>query len=124
MNNILPTITKTVSDTRSPEQKTENKKAQVKMQASRNASMHITSAIRTQQDGIKSAFHNPDLSPQEYFDALGTGAVQVCQGHALLTEYLAKLQALTESDYGLLYPTFKLEPQADGTVKVTDQPYA
>lgn len=82
-------------------------------------------AVAAQRQGIEALWLNPDATPQEICDELGTDAVAAFDDHARLTDFIVG-QLIAEGKNPLdtiLLPTFAFTREQDGRVTVSEDPY-
>lgn len=82
---------------------------------------NFNNLIKAQNDGIRLVWNNPELTPQEIIDKLGSDAIKIFQYHGALTELITQIAAVDGVDISsrLKYPTnaFTIDPQT-GTITV------
>lgn len=82
-------------------------------------------AVEAQTEGIKTLWLNPNATPQEICDELGTDAVDAFDDHARLTDFIAGQLVAEGKDPmdTILLPTFAFTREEDGRVTVLGTPY-
>lgn len=101
----------------------EQKQQQVNNQIINMGQRHYNQLCRMQKEGIDSMWYNPNLTPQEVADAVGTNGGVLIMAHGALTQAI-----MTAATAAGIQPDIKLPPNAftvnpDGTVTVSDDPY-
>lgn len=80
--------------------------------------------VITQAEGIKKLWKNPQATPQQLCDAMGTDAAKVFSAHAKLTTLLLELAPMLGRTFVPALPEKNFTVNPDGTVTVLDEPFA
>lgn len=79
--------------------------------------------INTQRKGIDLVWYDPDLTPQEIIDYLGSDAIKIFQFHAALTTFIQELANIDNVDVDLKQPTHSFNITPEGVITVTDSSF-
>lgn len=84
---------------------------------------------RKQRATMQAIWFNPDLTPAEAVEALGTNAAKYFIAHGYLTGAIMQIAALDNTEEvtvtpDILLPTHAFTLNEDGTVTILDTPYA
>jgi len=78
---------------------------------------------KIQEDGIRLVWESNSFTPQEIVDALGEDAPKIFQYHGALTDYLSTITEVDGVEYTPAKPKNAFSV-VDGTIVISDQPYA
>jgi hypothetical protein len=79
--------------------------------------------LEVQKNGVRAVWNQPNLTPQEVIDELGSDALKIFQFHGGLTDYIESVAAVEGIDIKLSYPTNTFTIDQQGKITVTDKPY-